>query len=433
MARLLTEATRDRNVSPRSIILTGFGILAFFFGGFTLWAWLAPLHAAIITQGEITFQGKRHPVQHLEGGIVKKILVKDGDAVQAGQPLILLEDDQVRPIVSMMEGQSATEVATSVRLEAEKNDLPTVHFPKGLPASAIQTETKLFLARREAYQSQVAVLKSQIEQTREAIKGLEDQLIAKGQEISSLKEQLDANRALQKDGYVAKTVVLELERLQAQKNGEREQIASSILSSKQRLAEIDQRILALKAERIQNAAAEMKLSMAKRIELQERVRPSRDTLERQVIRAPVSGSVVGLKVTTVGGIIMPRDPLMEIAPKSDELYLEAKVMVNDISDLQVGQIADVMITAFKSSSTPSVKAKVTYVSADRLTLRTAQGDMPYYDVQLVFDKESLKLLGDQKLIPGMMAQATIATKPRTALDYFIAPLRDRMGKAFHAK
>lgn len=433
MAKLLTEATRETNVSPRSIILTGVGILALFIGGFALWAWLAPLHSAVIAQGEVTFQGKRQAVQHLEGGIVKKILVKDGDTVKAGQPLILLEDDQVRPIVAMLEGQSATEAATMARLEAEKNDLSTVVFPKGLPASAVQTETKLFIARKEAFQSQVEVLKSQIEQTREGIKGLQDQLVAKGQEINALKEQLESNRSLLKDGYVTKTSVLELERLLAQKVGEKEQITAGISSNKQRLAELNQRIVSLRTDRIQNAVTEQKLSSVKQLELQERVRPSRDTLERQVIRAPVSGTVVGLKVATIGGVIMPREPLMEIAPQSDELYLETKIMVNDISDLKIGQEAEVTITAFKASSTPPVKAKLTYISADRLTMRTAQGDFPYYDAQLVFDKESLKLLGDQKLVPGMMAQVTIATMPRTALDYFIAPLRDRMGKAFHAK
>jgi HlyD family type I secretion membrane fusion protein len=433
MARLLTDVTRETNVSPRSIILVGVGVLAIFCGSFALWAWLAPLHSAVITQGEVTFQGKRQAVQHLEGGIVKKILIKDGDTVKAGQPLILLEDDQVRPIVTMLEGQSATETAAMARLDAEKNDASTISFPKGLPASAIQTETKLFLARREAFQSQVEVLKSQLEQTREGIKGLQEQLISKGQEISALKEQLEANRSLLKDGYVTKTSVLELERMLAQKAGEREQISAGISSNKQRLAELNQRIISLKTERIQNAVAELKQSSVRRIELEERVRPSRDTLERQVIRAPVGGIVVGLKVTTIGGVVMPREPLMEIAPQSDDLYLEAKIMVNDISDLKIGQEAEVTLSAFKSSSTPPVKARLTYISADRLNMRTAQGDFPYYDAQLVFDKESLKLLGDQKLVPGMMAQITIATMPRTALDYFIAPLRDRMGKAFHAK
>ena len=441
MAKLLTEATRDVNYSPRRIILAGSIILGIFFGGFALWAWLAPLHAAVMAQGEVVVRGKRQAVQHLEGGIVKKILVKDGETVKAGQPLILLEDDQTRPIVNLLEGQSASETAAIARLEAEKNDLSTISFPKSLltrskestVAQAMQTETRLFNARRESFNSQVAVLKSQIEQTREGLKGLQEQVISKNREISSLKEQLEANRTLLKDGYVTRTSVLELERILAQKMGELEQLTATLSSNKQRLVELDQRIVALRTDRVQNAVTEMKQAALRSLDLAERVRPTRDILDRQVIRAPVAGTVVGLKVTTVGGVVMPRDILLEITPQGEELYLEAKVGVNDISDLKQGQEAEITFPTFKAGNTPQIKALLTYVSADRLVINTAQGEFPYYAVHLELDKKSLKDLGAHKLVPGMMAQVSIATQPRTALDYFIAPLRDRMGKAFHAK
>jgi HlyD family type I secretion membrane fusion protein len=413
--------------------MTGVGILALFCGGFALWAFLAPLHAAVHAQGEVVFQSKRQAVQHLEGGIVKQILVKDGDQVKAGQPLLVLEGDQVKPIVDMLQGQAAAEAATMIRLEAEKNDLPSVSFPKGIPANIAQTETKLFNAKREAFLSQIEVLKTQIEQTREMIKGAQEQLVSKKREISSLKEQLASNQTLLKDGYVTKTMVLQLEQQVAAKEGELEQINTNIGANKQRLAELEQRTLAAKTERIQQAVNELKVTGMKRLELEERVRPSRDTLERQIIRAPVAGKVVGLKVATIGGVIMPREPLMEIAPMTDHLVIESKVMVNDISELKLGQEAEVQITAFHSSSTPPLKAKVTYISDDRLTQQTAQGMMPYYLIYLEPDPVSLKVLGDQRLLPGMQASVSIATRPRTAFDYFIGPLRDRMGKAFHAK
>lgn len=423
---------RDTRFSPTPIIMAGVGVLALFFGGFALWAFLAPLGAAVNAQGELVFQGKRQAIQHLEGGIVKEILVKDGDQVKAGQPLLVLEDDQVKPIVDMLEGQAAAEIATMIRLEAEKNDRSTVSFPKGIPANILQTETKLFMAKREAFLKQLEVLKSQIEQTREMIKGAQEQLIAKKREIASLKEQLESNQTLLKDGYVTKTMVLQLEQLLAEKVGEREQINGTIAANTQRLAEYEQRILAAKTERIQQAANEIKISAMKRLELEERVRPSRNMLERQVIRAPVAGKVVGLKVSTIGGVVVPREPLMEIAPMGDGLIIEAKVMVNDISDLKLGQEAEATITAFKSSSTPPIKSRVTYISADRLTMPTAQGPMPYYSVYLEPDPASVKAIGEP-LVPGMQAQVSIATRPRTAFDYFIGPLRDRMGKAFHAK
>lgn len=430
----LEAPRRDTRFSPKPIIMAGVAVLATFFGGIALWAWLAPLHAAVHAQGEVIFQSKRQAVQHLEGGIIKQILVKDGEQVKAGQPLVVLEDDQVKPIVDMLEGQAAAEAATMIRLEAEKNDLPSVSFPKGIPATAVQSETRLFNAKREAFLSMLQVFRTQIEQTREMIKGAQEQLVSKKKEINSLKEQLASNQTLLKDGYVTKTMVLQLEQQVAAKEGELEQINANIAANKQRLAELEQRILSAKTDRIQQAVNEMKVTGLKRLELEERVRPSRNMLERQIIRAPVTGKVVGLKVSTIGGVVAPREPLMEIAPMSDHLILEAKIMVNDISDLKLGQEADAQITAFHSSSTPPVKAKVTYISDDRLTMPTAQGPMPYYAVYLEMDPASLKELGPKnQLMPGMQAQVSIATRPRTAFDYFIGPLRDRMGKAFHAK
>ena len=439
MAKIKTNAIalaaprRDTNYSPMPIILAGAAILGTFFGAIAIWAYFAPLQAAVHSQGEIVFQNKRQSVQHQEGGVIKQILVKDGDTVKAGQALIVLEDDQLRPIVDMYDGMAVAETASIIRLEAEKNGLPAVHFPKEIPAAVVQTETRLFTANRDAYLKQIEMVKSQIEQYKEIIKGAQEQLASKKKEVASFKEQLEANQLLRKEGYVTKTIVLDLERMVAEKNGEREQIAANIASNLQRLAELEQRILAIKAERVQQVANEIKQSGMKKIELEERVRPSRSTMIRGIIRAPVAGKVVGLKVSTIGGVVIPREPLMEIVPLSDHLIIEGKVAVNDISDIKLGQEAEVNLTAFKSSTTPQVKAKVTYISDDRLTTRTTQGDMPYYAVYLELDPTDLKKLKGLQLVPGMQAQASITTRPRTALDYFIGPLRERMRKAYNAK
>jgi HlyD family type I secretion membrane fusion protein len=178
---------------------------------------------------------------------------------------------------------------------------------------------------------------------------------------------------------------------------------------------------------------EMKQSTVKRLEFEERIRPSRNALERGVIRAPVSGKVVDLKVSTVGGVIAGKEPLMDIVPTSDHLVIEAKIGINDIHDVRPGLPAEVTLTAYKASSTPQVKATVTAVSADRLTTKTATGEQPYYSVRLEIDQKSLKEAGDLELYPGMAAQVAITTEARTALDYFIGPLRQRMGRAFHEK
>jgi len=424
---------RDTRFSPTPIIMVGAAILLAFFGALAVWGYLAPLGAAVYAQGEVVFQNKRQAVQHQEGGVVTQILVKDGDTVKAGQALIVLEDDQLKPIVDLYDGQAVSESAGILRLEAEKNDLDKVVFPRGTPAHIADTETKLFEAKRAAYLKQIDMVKSQIEQSREMIKGAKEQLVSKQKEIDSLKEQLEANQTLQKEGYVTKTVVLDLQRALAEKNGQREQLTAGVASSLERQDELEHRILSIKAERVQQAANEIKLSAMKRIELEERVRPSRALMERGVIRAPVAGKVVGLKVTTIGGVVTPRETLMEIAPESDNLIIEGKVAVGDISDVKLGQDAEVTLTAFKSSTTPPVKAKVTYISDDRLTTQTYQGEMPYFAAHLELDPASLKMLDGLQLVPGMQAQVSIATMPRTAFDYFIGPLRERMKKAYHAK
>jgi HlyD family type I secretion membrane fusion protein len=440
MTRPHGQQTLDR-YRPTKTINIGLLIILVFIGGFTLWAVLAPLNASVQAPGEVTFDTKRKTVQHLEGGIVKQILVREGDTVIAGQPLIILDDAQVKPTVDLLEGQSLAEIATAARLEAEKSEQRTISFPSAITsragdpvvASIIRAETKLFNAKRAAYQSQVEVLQSQLQQTREDIGGQKRQLEEKKKEIASLSEQLSAGRMLLKDGYFTRTAVLDLERVLAEKNGELTAINAAIARNTERLSELNVRIAGIKSGRIQDAMTEMKQSTVKRLELEERVRPSRNALERGVIRAPVSGKVVDLKVTTVGGVIAGKEPLMDIVPSSEHLMLEAKIGINDIQDVRPGLPAEVTLTAYKASSTPKVKATVTQVSADRLTIKALSGEQPYYAVKLAFDQKSLSDAGNLQLYPGMGAQVAITTEARTALDYFIGPLKQRLGKAFHEK
>ena len=435
--RLADMASRQ---IPRSILVTGMAVMVLFIGGFLAWALLAPLEAAVTAQGDVIFDSRRKTVQHLEGGIVERILVREGDEVTAGQPLILLDDQMVRPVVAMLEDQSIAERATIARLEAEKSGDQLINFPQTIRsrskdpvvARIIETETRLFEARLNAHKSEVEILRSQVLQTREGITGMEGALREVDKEITALAEQLEANRSLLKEGYVTRTVVLDLERLLAEKTGSREQVRANLAQLKQRLAEFELRISSHGSLRIKEAVAEMKEATVRRIELEEKVRPSRNALDRQIIRAPISGKVVDLKVTTVGGVIASREPLMDIAPSSDHLILEAKIGVNDIHDVRTGQHASVNLTAFKSSTTPPVEATVSYISPDRLTTQTPHGEMPYYTVHLEFDPLALKTAG-VTLYPGMSAQASITTRARTAFDYFTSPLRDRLGRAFHEK
>lgn len=426
---------RSKTMSALPATLAGLAILALFGGGVALWMIFVPVNATVSAPAEVVFKGKRQIVQHLEGGIVEKILVKDGEMVQAGQPLIVLVDKQVQPIVRMIQEQNAAEMAQVSRLEAESRDLKSLGgTAKGTGNKFEQTEARLFKARQDAYQNQIELMRIQISQIKESLRGSEERLILKSREIDSIKAQLNANSELLKKGYVSKSAVLDLERVLAANTGERETIMAAIAGDKQRIAEFEQRIITLKSDRVQGAVGELKQSALRRIDQEEKIRPLRDTLERQVIRAPVTGRVVGLKVSTVGGTIMPRETLMEIAPAGENLILEAKIDMKDISEVKVGQEADVMVSGFDARKTQPLRAKITYISDDRIAPTSpAQGQMPYYAANLEFLPESLNNLGENRLIPGMTANASIAIAPRTALDYMIGPLRESARKALQIK
>lgn len=432
---------REPASSPTLIVLAGFAVLLAFFGGVVAWVAYVPLSATVNAPGEVVFQGKRQAVQHLEGGIIQKIYVKNGDSVTVGQPLIELENAQVQPLVKMFEEQSLAEVAQSARLEAEANERDVVTFPGAMTirsgdsavAKLMAAETNLFRARKEAFEHQLELVRLQMSQVKESIVGTQERLNAKKREIGMIEEQLAANETLNKEGYVPRTVILDLQRVLAERIGERESITAQLASDQQRIHEFEQRIRSLRAERVQGAINELKQSGIRRIDLQERVRPVRDTLERQVIRAPVNGKVVGIKVTTIGGVIMPRDTLMEIAPTGDQLMVEARLRVEDISEVKVGRPADITISGLNRRNTPPLKATVTYISDDRIMPVGAAGAAPYYSAYLEFDEAFLKEHSNVTLVPGMNAQVSIAVKPHSMFDYMIAPILDNLRKVINAQ
>lgn len=432
----IVDVTADSNppsTAAMPAILIGVGAIAVFVIGVIAWCIYVPMTRSIHASGELVFQGKRQAVQHLEGGIVGKILVKDGELVNAGQPLIVLERKQVQPLVTMLEEQSAAEAAYSARLEAESRDLPRVNFPGTASSKAAQTETRLFEARRVAFNNQLELTELQISQVKESIKGINERLAAKQIEIGIIKEQLQANQSLQQAGYIPRTIVLDQQRQLTAMLGDQESIIASLASEKQRIHELEQRIISLKSDRIQAAVNEQKQSMQRRIDLQERIRPVRDTLDRQIIRAPVAGKVVGLKVTTIGGVLNPRETLMEIAPTDDKLIVEAKVKGENINDVKVGQKADVTISGLDPQKIPYLKAKVVYVSADRIAApQSSQMPQTFYAISVVLDNEYMKKFPDINLIPGMTANVSIAAKPRSALNLMMEPLIKHAKKAINA-
>lgn len=432
---------REPVTSPTLTVAAGFLALAAFAVSVAAWILYAPLSATVNAPGEVVFQGKRQAVQHLEGGIVRTIFVKNGDSVTVGQPLIELENAQVQPLVNLLEEQSLAEAAQSARLEAESSGEEAIAFPSVLTskssesavAKILAAETSLFNARRQAFNHQIELIRLQISQIRESMVGTQERLNAKKKEVATIEEQLAANQTLQKEGYVSRTVILDLQRILAERIGERESIASQLSAEQQRIQEFEQRIVSLRAERVQSAINELKQSAIRRIDLQERVRPVKDTLDRQVIRAPVTGKVVALKVATIGGVVMPRDTLMEIAPTGDELMVEARLRLEDIGEVKVGQAAEINISGLDRRTVPPLKARITYISDDRIIPAPTQAAVPYYAAYLEFDREFLAGLGPLPIMAGMNASVSIAIRQRTPFDYMIGPIMNNLRKVLHAK
>jgi membrane fusion protein, type I secretion system len=410
------------------VIVAGAGLLA-------AWAALATLSGAIIAPGFVKVDLNRKVVQHQEGGLVRAIRVRDGDHVQQGQPLVVLDDVRVDSSLELLTVQRDAERAKAARLMAEAAYAPRVAFPADLArrenelkiVEFLERERALFRSRRDAVESQAAALRKQAREVEDEAVALNQQLAAEARAIELQKEELKANEELLRQNYVQKTRVLTLQRAVAEYEARYGEHRAELAKARQRTSEIELRILSAQNAYKQSATDELKDSTAKMFDLEERLRPSRDASDRQTVLAPIGGEVVGLRVFTPGAVVGPRDVLMEIVPEDKVLIVEARIRPEDINSVRAGSPADVRLTAYKYRTTPLVEGSVTYVSGDRLT--DTQTGASYYVVHVKVPPEALSQAGNLKLQAGMPAEVFIRTDERTTLDYLFAPVTAYLRRA----
>ena len=434
-----TEPTAPSD-NTRPIIIAGLVIILLFFGGLGVWAATATISAAVIAQGEVKVDSNRRTVQHLEGGIVKEIQVRDGDRVNRGQVLIRLEAEQVSAAYDLQQGQRDHLLAVKARLEAERDRAARISWPQELQeraynpnvAAIMEGENKIFQARRSALQNQTGLLNTQIEQLQVLVRSLEEQAVAVQRIIASLTEEIESKTILLEGRYLERSHIMELSRALDGHRARREQLAGEQAQTRERIAELRLRIQDLITQYMQEAVTRLGETQGELFELEDRRRPTIDQARRLEITAPDDGIVVGLNVHTPGGVIAPREPLMDIVPGDMPLIVEAQVEVHRISDVHVGQQAELVLTAFKQRTTPRAQGTVTYLSADRLTTKTPHGDFPHYEVRIDIDRDSLiAAIGDPaQLSPGMPVEVYIKTRPRTVLEYIMEPVTAGLRKAF---
>ena len=424
----------DQAVQPGRMVRSGFGIIAAGVLVLGAWAVVAPLSGAIIAPGYVKVDLNRKVVQHQEGGTVRAIHVRDGDQVKQGQELLVLDDVRIDAQLDLLRTQLDAERAKAARLEAERAYAPRPVFPgellkrKSEPkvGEQLARETELFRARREAIETQIAILKKQITETAGEIAAVNEQLVAEERALKLQKEELAANQRLLDQGYVQKTRVLTLQRAVAEYEARHGEHRAELSKARQRVGELELRILSLRNTYAQSAADELKESTSRIFDLEERIRPSRDAAERQKITAPIDGEVVGLRVFSRGAVVGPRDVLMEIVPRDKRLIVEARIRPEDINHVRAGSEADVRLTAYKQRTTPLVAGTVTYVSGDRLI--ESQTGVPYYVVHIDVPADKLAE-GRLRLQAGMPAEVFVRTDARTTLDYLLAPVTSYFRRA----
>ena len=425
----------NTNSSLRRFQVVGFLSVLLMVGVVGGWANFTELNGAVIAPATIMVESYSKKVQHKEGGIVGEIRVKDGDRVEMGQALIVLDNSETKSELTIIDGLLDEALAKRARLEAQRDLASAIIFPPEVLARAgepgvaaiMAGQTKLFNARLQAVVGKKDQLTQQIGQLTEQIGGLESQRISKEKQLNLISAELIDLKDLQSKGLVPVSRVMAMDRETARLDGERGELVASKASAEARIAEVKVQILQIDEEDLSQTLTELRDIEGKVAELKERKLAAASRLERMVIKSPITGDVYQLAVHTVGGVIGPGEPLMLIVPEADELILQAQVMPQDIAKVRTGQIAHIRFPAFNSRLTPEVAAAVTQISAD--TSRIDASSPPFYSVRLMISATELAKLGSNKLKPGMPAEAFIQTEAQTPMTYFLKPLTDQFAHA----
>ncbi|EPN34802.1 HlyD family secretion protein [Pseudomonas syringae pv. actinidiae ICMP 18807] len=420
----LDEHSDDMPTSDRGIRRIGVAIVLVTFGLFGTWAALAPLGNAVYGTGVVMVQSYRKTVQHLEGGIVKELLARDGDTVHKDDPLIVLDDSQLRSQFESTRNQLISTQAREARLRAERDELPAIP-PLTISGTdsqrakeAIEGEEQVFRTRKNSRLTEISVQRERIGQLKQQIIGLRDMIRTKVSLEKSYSSEITELKDLLSQGFVDKQRLLEQERKLDMLKSEVSDHESTITKTQLQISETELQIIQLNKNFSSEVAKELSDVQAKVFDLQETASALEDRLSRIVIRAPEDGMVLDMKVHTIGGVVGPGTPLLDIVPESSELVVEAHVAINDIDRISIGKLTDVHFSAFNSATTPVIEGIVTRISADRLKDEAGE---PYYLVRVKLTEKGLKRLGDRKLQPGMPAEVLINAGERTMLQYLLKP------------
>jgi membrane fusion protein, type I secretion system len=436
MTPVVSGPTSDRwRLKP--LLTVGYLTLFLLVFGIGAWAAVSRIAGAVVGSGALEVQGNRQVVQHPTGGVIKEILARNGDKVAAGDVLIELDGEDLRPELGTVEGQWFEMLARKGRLQAERDELDAITFDAELTSRAatspeittlIAAQEQQFLARlksRKQEESQLEEQKTQIGNQNEGLVALQ---AATKSQVALLSREIAGQQTLLDQGLTEVTRVLTPQRELARLEGVAGQVESSIAENRGKIAEIEIQRLRLVSKAREDAIAELRELEFQEIETREKRRQLLDRMARLYLRAPVSGTVYDSTADTVRAVIKPAEPVMYVVPQDTPLIVRTRIDTIHIDQVHVGQEAILRFSAFDQRTTPELRGHVTDVSADAYSdERTGQN---YYKADIELDDKEAEKLAHVTLLPGMPVESFIQTGSRSALSYFVKPLGDYFTRAF---
>lgn len=402
------------------------------FGGFMVWAALAPLDAGVAAPGTVVVSGNRKAVQPLVGGKIAELAVREGDAVRAGQVLVRLDDTQARSQLDVARGQWFTASAVEARLVAERLDHTQIDFPAALREAradpradaAMALQRELFATRKRALASELAILEESIRGLEAQLRGVEASSQARRTQVGLLREEIARQRELVDEGFYPRNRLSEQERALAALNAAIAEDAGNVGRIRQQIAEARSRMVARENQQRQEIESQLTEVQRDAGALLSRIEALEFDLRNTQIVAPTDGLVVGLAVHTVGGVVGVGNPLMEIVPADEPLKIDAQIPPHLIDHVRAGLEVDILFPAFNRATTPNVAGRVLQVSADVLV--DPQREIQYFKAVIEVTAEGMAKLRQHEIRAGMPAEVFVRTGERTLLNYLVKPLTDRL-------
>ena len=438
----LTEHLPDVAVPTGYRKWTLFGLFALIaaFGGMGMWAATASLDSAVVAVGKVTVASKRKVVQHLEGGVIQRLTVRDGDSVQEGDVLIEFDPTRAKTRFAIVRTGYLSALAGEARLIAERDGKSAIAFPAEVVKEGARDpeiaefaagQQRIFDTRKREFDGQTDILNSRIERLKEEIRGQTAERAAAQKQLEMAREELAILEELYRKQHTTRNRILAARREVFQLDGSIGRLGASIAASEKEIGETGLSIVQTRNRIMTEIAAELKTTQTKVLELREQYVEGQSEIERAVLRAPVSGTVFGTQVHTVGGVARPGATLLEIVPDNDDLVVEVHLRPQDVDLVAIGQATEVRFSTLKQRAMPTVEGRLSFVSAD--TVSDPREPQPYYVANVEVKMAELHRLGAIRLQPGMPCEVLIKTGQRTALAYLTQPLAESLNRAWRER